>query len=786
MPSHSSRGEDGEKKRKSEDDNSQVEEEAPAEKKIKIVDGIAIPKPAPIRKSEKKKHEPARVIRAKQREERKAEARKNALENRKKQIEEGTFDWEADERRRKERQLNQMVKAEIAKRERAGEFGVVLPHPSVMLQMEKEAHARGEPFIHPSRLGYDIPPDTPFEKCKKVSYKDEKYKREKLKREAKRDVKARLRALMFGEEYVPESELTPEQKKQRRQQEKDKARAERRAKREAKALEEAEKEALLEFEAELARENGDITEKTGEEPEVENEPKKSKQEEKAERRRKMNEAETARRARLDAEAAAAAAEAQNGVSSPEDEPTDEDKNDDELIKPLATSGGFDLSADEIKLGVNVAGRVKKIPGVGRVDKYPTKSEKKMRKLEARAKDTGMTLEEYKAKLDKEREEEEAPEKARLAELRASRGGLDAKQWHRYCRMAEEDGKEKAQEFFLECVKRNRVKEEAKANGIEIKKEPQITYPVLGMDGIKAPALTNGHTSPKDGDSDTDEDSTKNKISKKKMEKYAAKAAAKGQTVEEYIERHEFKKAKMAAREATKAIKASRIQVMEDSVDVQVLPAHPRADETKKARSSSFSVNGAKHAHQDLGFILDTKGDATLDGTKTPTAETRFVIDRSGDADLKNNPPKLIWHPDMLGDRRVKDLSKPERLARLEWMRERRAAKNAAMGKNPLSKKERHKKRVEKKMRQRDRLVAEIMREGGKAREEVTREELMNARRKAKRIQRELKREKRNKVIFRKKLGGGLRGLLGGKISEGGGGPRVDLVRLGAGGMAPMG
>lgn len=775
-----------EKKRKASEEAVQDNGEGRAEKKVKIIDGIAIPKPPPLKKKEKMKHAPARVIRAQQRDERKEEARQNAIEKRKKQIEEGTFDWEADELRRKERQLNQMVKAEISKRERAGEFGVVLPHQSVMLKMEKEAHERGEPFIHPSKLGFDIPPDTPFEKCKKVSYKAEKYKREKLKREAKRDVKARLRALMFGEEYVPETNLTPEEKKQKRLQEKEKAREERRARREAKALAEAEREARLEVEMALKKEGLEDSEKDTEEDsdresEVRREDKKSKKQEKTEKPGKNNEAKPA----VKFEATATAATSRTAVASSEKVPMGD--VDEELIKPLTAVDGFDIGADEIKLGVNVAGRVKKVPGLGRVDNYPKRSEKKQKKLAGRAAEAGMTVEEYKARLEQERLEAEAPEKTRLAKLRASRGGLDAKQWHRYRRIAEEDSQQKAEQYFIDCVQRNKAKEEAKANGVEFKKsEPQALLPILGADEVDPP-MTNSHTSSEDDASDSDAEPKEKKIPKKKMEKYTAKAAAKGVTVEEYIERHEFKKAKIAARQATAAIKASGIQIMEDKVDVEILPTNPPVSAVEKtSRSSSFTMNGAKHAHQQTGFIADSADDATLDDTKAATAQTHFVIDAGGDPELQNGPRKLIWHPDMLGDRRVKDLSKAERQARLEWMRECREAKHAAAGKtNVLSKKERHKRKVERKMKQRDRLVSEIMREKAKPREEVTKEELMDARRKAKRIQRELKREKRNKVIFRKKLGGGLRGLLGGKISQGGA-PRYDLIKLGQGGMAPMG
>ena len=748
-----------EKKRKAPEQVPQGGDEAPMEKKIKIVDGIAIPKPPPIKKAEKKRHLPAKVIRAQQRQQANEEARKNAIEKRKKEIAEGTFDWEAEELRRKTRQLNRMVKAEIAKRERAGEFGVVLPHPSVMLKMEKEAHARGEPFIHPSKLGFDIPADTPFENCKKVSYKAEKYKREKLKREAKRDVKGRLRAEMFGEEYIPESALTPEEKKQRRQQEKDQRRAERRAIREAKALAELKMEEELEKKRELTRDEAK-EKNVGDEWHLEQ--------------------------NVEIEGVKVTSSVAVAMEEDSDLNGESEEADEILIKPDSSAGvDFETCADEIKLGVNVAGRVKKVPGRGRVDKYPTKAEKKQRKLSAQAAAAGITLEEYKAKLEKEKEEADAPKKEQLAELRAERGGLLARQWNRYRRMAEEEGQEKAEQFFIKCVQQNKAREEAKANGITVEKpKPEAPLLVLGTDTADSKRVVNGHNNSQNEASDSKAE--KKKLSKKKAEKYSAKAAAKGMTVEEYIERHEFKKAKIAARQVTKSIKSSGVQVMEDTVHVSVVPAKaPTTKAVKTPKNFTAAVKGAKHAHQPGGFIIDTTGDATLNKNKTSTAETHFVVDASGDPDLKNGPSKIIWHPDMLGDRRVKDLTKAEREARLEWMREQRAAKAAALGKRGPSKKEKHRRRVEMKMQQRNRLVYEIMREKDKPREEVSKDELLDARRKAKRIQRELKREKRNKVIFRKKLGGGLRGKLGAKISQGGE-PRYDLVKLGPGGMAPMG
>jgi hypothetical protein len=104
---------------------------------IKVVDGVAIPAPEPIVR-EKKTKVPAKVLREQRKQAREEEARRNAIEMRKKAIAEGTFDFEADKRRKKERQVDRIVKWEIIRRENAGEFGPKLPHPSILLQIEKE------------------------------------------------------------------------------------------------------------------------------------------------------------------------------------------------------------------------------------------------------------------------------------------------------------------------------------------------------------------------------------------------------------------------------------------------------------------------------------------------------------------------------------------------------------------------------------------------------------------------------------------------------------------------
>jgi hypothetical protein len=131
------------KKRKREETEPEVvaetvpEPEEPELKKFKVIDGIEIPAPQPIIR-EKKKKESAKEVRDRRAKDKADKAREQFLESKKKALEEGTFDFEADEKRKKERELERMVKEELRRREDAGEFGPKLPHPSILLKYEKE------------------------------------------------------------------------------------------------------------------------------------------------------------------------------------------------------------------------------------------------------------------------------------------------------------------------------------------------------------------------------------------------------------------------------------------------------------------------------------------------------------------------------------------------------------------------------------------------------------------------------------------------------------------------
>jgi hypothetical protein len=377
-----------------------------------------------------------------------------------------------------------------------------------------------------------------------------------------------------------------------------------------------------------------------------------------------------------------------------------------------------------------------------------------------------------ARMKKEQEEKMAPEKQRVAILRTHRGGLTAKQWHRYCFLAETESQEEAEKFFVQAKKKNDDHAAAAANGqlngqassgesdgdVLMADAPNGVSTVQPTNGVLLPASTNGAHK-----------SESKPIADKKMKKYAEKAAKKGLSLETYL--------------AKKATKKAKDGIRNDEVDVATSAPTPtpgpfqfsgglpggksKADLLLAAAKTAVFTNGTTPVPSTAGFVVDTEGDPHLNSTATPTADVPYIIDPSGDPDILTRPqPTLIWHPDMLGDRKVKELSKEERRARLEYMRQKRAARHGAEGKTPLSKKERHKLRIEKKAKHQNRLVFDIMTEKGKSKEEVTQEELEDARRAAKRVMREEKRLKRNKVIHRKKLGGGLRGQFGGAISVG--------------------
>ncbi|KAK3080375.1 hypothetical protein LTS18_002021, partial [Coniosporium uncinatum] len=357
----------------------------------------------------------------------------------------------------------------------------------------------------------------------------------------------------------------------------------------------------------------------------------------------------------------------------------------ETVAPQTNGDVFTGAADEIKLGVNTRGRVKKILG----------------KIEARAFDAGLTEEEYLERLEEERLEKEKPELERVAKLREARGGLNSKEWRR----------------------QQKLKEEVEYNAEHGLPPPMV---LTGPDAGKTVTLVNDEivlVKPTKG-----VELTKNwEFSEKEKQKYAARAAEKGMSVEDYLERRKRKKA-------------------------------------AKHEEEGYEGNG--EPEENAGFVVDTTGNASITAPGAPNppptrgpgkllSNLPFFVDAAGDPDIVEKREEelaapLVWTPDMLGDRKVKQLTKPERRARLEWLRARRSEKHAREGKKPVSKKERHKARMERKMDVQRKLTWQVLQDKGKSKVEVTKQDVEEVRRAAKRQMRELKRDKRDKVVHRKK------------------------------------
>jgi hypothetical protein len=64
----------------------------------------------------------------------------------------GTPNIDSVERKKKEQQVERMIKAEIKRRERAEEFGPILPSPSQLLKLEKAAAKAGPDRFHETDL----------------------------------------------------------------------------------------------------------------------------------------------------------------------------------------------------------------------------------------------------------------------------------------------------------------------------------------------------------------------------------------------------------------------------------------------------------------------------------------------------------------------------------------------------------------------------------------------------------------------------------------------------------
>lgn len=90
------------------------------------------------------------------------------------------------------------------------------------------------------------------------------------------------------------------------------------------------------------------------------------------------------------------------------------------VEDSAAKEGLDTGADFVELGV---GKKKKVPGIGAVDRYPTNSEKRARKVQAMAIVEGTSVEQIQTRLKTQQAKEAALAKAKVDIYRAMKIGL---------------------------------------------------------------------------------------------------------------------------------------------------------------------------------------------------------------------------------------------------------------------------------------------------------------------------------------------------------------------------
>ncbi len=398
---------------------------------------------------------------------------------------------------------------------------------------------------------------------------------------------------------------------------------------------------------------------------------------------------------------------------------------------------FENNPDEVRLGLTRKGRVKKVPGIGPVTKYPSASEKRQRKIEGLAAAQGITVEEYLAQKQKEMAAREVELRQKVEEYRAQKAGLTVEQYR----------EQKAQE--------EQAEKEAKAiNGDAEQQKPERlprlpVYAVLGDEPASAPTAgkprINGEVKQPSAESGfislVVEDAPP-KLSERKLQKYAAKAAEKGLSVEEYLKRREIKKARKASKEA---------QTEEEVDAMETEPTMVTTTVTTSTKQDVILITDPVSEYPLIASQAYTSAPGDTDATKVQstsriTESLGFVVDTSGDPELPaqaHKPPVIPLDPEIWKGRIVKDLSKPERKARAEWMRLRRNEKKARLGITTMTKKERSRKRMAKKMETQKRLTAQILRDKGEGWvKDATKEQVKQARREARRVMRYDKKERK--------------------------------------------
>lgn len=299
--------------------------------------------------------------RARRKIERFEKEKSNAQKKKEEAIANGTFDAAAEAKRSMEEDLNKRVNQFVAEVQKRG---VIPSGPNDIRKGMFPSGANATTLDGQASNGLldqlnAIVNDATSNK--KLSEKGQKFAREKAKRELKRIAKAYLSGEKTADQMNREEELR-ERKLQKRMQRREK--------------------------------NAEVEAKRAEVANAKFERRQNKKAEKA-----MKEAERQETAKRLSE--------QDGVSLPQ-----------------ATSGDdFGSGADEIRLGINTAGKPKKIPGVGAVSRYPSKVEKRQKKLRATALENGTTVDVVLAEEATKEAAKKAAEREKVDAYRAAKHGL---------------------------------------------------------------------------------------------------------------------------------------------------------------------------------------------------------------------------------------------------------------------------------------------------------------------------------------------------------------------------
>ncbi|KAK3723260.1 hypothetical protein LTR37_001983 [Vermiconidia calcicola] len=517
--------------------------------------------PASMRKMlDRKRKRAERPVekRARRKLERQEQAKLTSREKRKQAMEEGTWDAEKEEEHKREKEINRKAKEFVLEAQRRG---IIPAGPNEIRKglIPTGANATAVQAMPTDELQRVVDQAGLNLEAKVVgkNTKGEKYAREKQKRELKRAAKAYL----LGE--------TAEEKK---------------------AKKDVKKQQRVEKQVGVAQKQAETMARREERAAKKKEFRAQRAAEKAEINRLIQQREATEKALKTMDGAPA-----NGET---------------------TTNGFVSGADEVRFGMNSKGGVKKIPGVGHVDRYPTKAEKKAKKLTAMAIKNGISDDEVKARLAAETAQKAEAERLKIDRYRAMKHGLSLEEYR-----------------------------EKLAHG-----------------EVQTPRLE------------------KKNIPPEKLAEYRKRAEEKGMKLEEYVRRREEKFAAKQSEKMGNPFQSDIIGVAEEGGDGYIaldsqMPVEPATNgATTGEEDLGFVVDTTGDDHLDpTGFANHARATIANGTNSKPLA----VVDTAGDATYDSAPNMPIpLDPRIWEGQKPSELPRAVRKARKEWMRQKREEKKA--------------------------------------------------------------------------------------------------------------